>query len=61
MALWIGNTLAKGGILDISETESAFRPWWDQLQDYVMYTNILIGTKIISYCNKIVISMSHKT
>ena len=46
MALWIGNTLAKGKILDISETESAFRPWWDQLQDYMMYTNILIGDNL---------------
>jgi hypothetical protein len=43
MALFMGNSLAKGGILDLSEAEAAFYPWWDQLQDYATYTSILIG------------------
>jgi hypothetical protein len=51
MALWIGSTLAKGGIFDISETEAAFHPWWDQLQDYVTYTNIIIGLFAIPTSN----------
>lgn len=32
MALFIGNSLARGGILDLSEAQAAFSPWWDQLQ-----------------------------
>ena len=32
MALFIGNSLARGNILDLSEAESAFHPWWDQVQ-----------------------------
>ena len=32
MALFIGNDLARGGILDLSEAQAAFSPWWDQLQ-----------------------------
>jgi hypothetical protein len=44
MALRIGSALAKGGILDISESQAAFQPWWgQQLQHYVTFTNIFVG------------------
>ena len=32
MALFLGSAIARGNILDISESEAAFHPWWDQLQ-----------------------------
>ena len=32
MALFIGSAIARGNILDISESEAAFHPWWDQVQ-----------------------------
>ncbi len=27
-----------------SEAEKSFRPWWDNLEDYLVYGLILIGT-----------------
>ena len=44
MALVLGSNLAKGSIFELSDSESAFHPWWDSLQDYVMYTAIIVGT-----------------
>ena len=49
MALFIGNTLAKGGIFNTADTEAAFHPWWKTVQDYVCYSAILIG-KLFGFC-----------
>ena len=39
MALFIGGEMARGSILDISESKAAFHPWWDELQ---VFKNIFI-------------------
>ena len=43
MALILGSSLARGSLFDLSDYESAFHPWWDSLQDYIMYTAIIVG------------------
>lgn len=43
MALILGSNLVKGSLFDLSDYESAFHPWWDSLQDYIMYTAIIVG------------------
>ncbi|TRY63839.1 hypothetical protein TCAL_15258 [Tigriopus californicus] len=43
MSLWVGSAMAKDGIFSKSEAESAFRPWWSTLQDYLVYALILVG------------------
>lgn len=43
MALVVGSSIAKGGIFELAEFEAAFQPWWDSLQDYLMYATIIIG------------------
>ena len=43
MALWIGSSMAKGGIFGLSEAEEAFHPWWDVVQDYAAFSMILTG------------------
>lgn len=49
MALVLGSTIAKGGIFELPEFEAAFQPWWDSLQDYLMYATIIIGKPKITY------------
>lgn len=48
MALFIGNALAKSGILQLGEAEAAFHPWWETLQDYTCYTAIIISKTSLS-------------
>ncbi len=31
-------------ILATSAAEKAFRPWWDNLEDYIAYALVLLGT-----------------
>ena len=32
-----------GKVLGHSEAEKAFRPWWDSLEDYLIYGLVMIG------------------
>ncbi len=43
MALFVGSSLAKVGLLIRDDAESAFHPWWLTLQDYSLYSIILVG------------------
>ena len=45
MALILGSSIVKGSLFQLSDYESAFHPWWDSLQDYIMYTTIIVGNK----------------
>ena len=47
MALILGSSLAKGSIFELQDYEAAFHPWWDSLQDYVMYSAIIVGELLI--------------
>ena len=46
MALFIGSAIARGNILDISESEAAFHPWWDQVQVLGPFTPLPICLSI---------------
>ena len=32
-----------------SEAEEAFQPWWDDMQDFLLYGLIMLGTKCKVY------------
>ena len=51
MALWVGSSMAKGGIFSLSEAEAAFHPWWDTLEDYSQFSIILVGLFAIPTAN----------
>ena len=38
----------KKNLLERSEAEKVFRPWWDTLEDYLLNILIVIGQSIIS-------------
>ena len=41
--LFFGSNLFKSAIFNNGAAEAAFYPWWDTLQDFVIYTKIIIG------------------
>ena len=43
MALYLGSSLARSGLFTLSEAEAAFHPWWETVQDYVVYAMVLVG------------------
>ena len=52
----IGNALV-GKILGHSAAEKAFRPWWDNLEDFLVYGLVMLGMywyDASSYFDKIV-------
>ena len=44
----LGNVLISK-ILGHSQAESAFRPWWDDLEDMLVYGLVLLGKKLICF------------
>ena len=36
-----------GKVLGHSEAEKAFRPWWDSLEDYLIYGLVMIGVVLV--------------
>ena len=36
----------KKNLLDRTEAEKVFRPWWDTLEDYLLNILIVIGTQV---------------
>ena len=36
-----------GKVLGHSEAEKAFRPWWDSLEDYLIYGLVMIGVVMV--------------
>ena len=39
---FLGSALA-GQVFGYSDAEKAFRPWWDNFQDYLVYTLVMLG------------------
>ena len=48
----IGNALV-GRILGHSAAEKAFRPWWDNFEDFLVYGLVMLGNKFIKYKNRL--------
>ena len=38
-------------VLGHSDAEKAFRPWWDNFEDYLVYALVMLG-KYYTYTNK---------
>ena len=36
-----------GRVLGHSEAEKAFRPWWDALEDYLIYGLVMLGVVLV--------------
>ena len=43
----------KKTLLDRTDAEKVFRPWWDTLEDYLLNILIVIGRPVISHISKI--------
>ena len=55
----LGAALASN-VLGHSEAEKAFRPWWDNFEDYLIYGLITLGKfKIHFICGHIATSVYH--
>ena len=39
----------KKNLLDRTDAEKVFRPWWDTLEDYLLNILIVIGRPVISH------------
>ena len=45
----------KKNLLDRTEAEKVFRPWWDTLEDYLLNILIVIGRTVLGYLLNILI------
>ena len=45
----------KKNLLDRTEAEKVFRPWWDTLDDYLLNILIVIGRTVLGYLLNILI------
>ena len=42
-------------VLGHSDAEKAFRPWWDNFEDYLVYALVMLGKNVSFYCLLLVI------
>jgi hypothetical protein len=47
MALYLGSSIARG-IFEYSAAEAAFHPWWQSLEDYALYSVVIVGNIFLS-------------
>ena len=48
----LGNALVSK-ILGHSEAEKAFRPWWDNLEDFLVYGLVMLGKHGLWCCHSL--------
>ena len=44
-------------VLEKSPAEKALTPWWDRIQDYIIYGLIIVGKYILEVCLEPVIGL----
>ena len=47
-------------ILGHSDADKAFRPWWDNLEDAVLYSFVVMGKEFYSIPILIIVSIAHE-
>ena len=41
------SSLLMNNVLGDSETEKVFRPWWDTLEDFLLYSLVILGVRTV--------------